>query len=117
MNFKHFHNSSTLNCDHHILYIMPGNAHKKSCHKYTLILVMEQGLYIIKTDCSGEMVLAFAIKEKNYLMVNLFCGVVVPLSYLYLWYQVPIWLRYWSCFRHSNKSDYYSLYIQFYKLL
>ena len=28
-----------------------------------------------------------------------------------------IWLRYWSCFRHSNKRGYCSLYIQFYKLL
>ena len=28
-----------------------------------------------------------------------------------------MWLRYWSCFRHSNKSGYCSLYIQFYKLL
>ena len=28
-----------------------------------------------------------------------------------------IWLRYWSCFRHSNESGYCSLYIQFYKLL
>ena len=25
----HFHNSCTQNCDHHILLIMTGNAHKK----------------------------------------------------------------------------------------
>ena len=62
MNF--IHSSSTQNCDHHILLIMTGNAHKESCHKLSLILVREQGL--IKTDCSGEMVVAFAIK-KNYL--------------------------------------------------
>ena len=65
MNFMHFHNSSTRNCDHHILLIMTGNAYKESCNKLSLILVREQGLYIIKTDCSGEMVVAFTIKEKN----------------------------------------------------
>ena len=65
MNFMHLDNSSTQNCDHHILLIMTGNAHKESCHKLSLILVREQGLYIIKTDCSGEMVVAFTIKEKT----------------------------------------------------
>ena len=83
MNVMHFHNSSTQNCDHHILLIMTGNAHKESCHKLSLILVREQGLYIIKTDCSGKMVVAFIIKEINYLMVSLFCDVVLLLSYLY----------------------------------
>ena len=28
-----------------------------------------------------------------------------------------IWLRYWSCFRHSDKSGGGFLYIQFYKML
>ena len=42
---------------------MTGNAHKESCHKLSLILVREQGL--TKTNCSGEMVIAFTIKEKN----------------------------------------------------
>ena len=73
MNFMHFHKSSTRNCDHHILLIMTGNVHKETCHKLLLILVREQGLYIIKTDCSGEIVVAFTIKEKCYLMVSLFC--------------------------------------------
>ena len=45
---------------------MTGNANKQSCHKLlSLILVREQRLYIIKTDCSGEMVVAFIIKEKK----------------------------------------------------
>ena len=65
INFMHFHNSSTRNCDHHNLLIMTGNAHKESCHKLSLILVREQGLRLIKTDCSGEMVVAFTIKEKK----------------------------------------------------
>ena len=67
INFMHFHNSSTQNCDHHILLIMTGNAHKESCHKLlSLILVREKGLYIIKTDCSDKMVVvAFTIKEKK----------------------------------------------------
>ena len=43
---------------------MTGNAHKESCHKLSLILMREHGLYIIKTDCSGKMVVAFTIKEK-----------------------------------------------------
>ena len=63
MNFMHFHNSCTRNCDHRILLIMTGNAHKESCQKTSLILVREQGL--IKIDCSGKMVVAFIIKEKK----------------------------------------------------
>ena len=42
---------------------MTGNAHKESSHKLLLILVREKGLYIIKTDCSGKMVVAFTIKK------------------------------------------------------
>ena len=63
MNFMPFHNSCTQNCDHHILLIMTGNAHKESCHQLLLILVREQELYIIKTDCSGKMAVAFTIKK------------------------------------------------------
>ena len=45
---------------------MTGNAHKESCHKLlSLILVRDQELYVIKTDCSGEMMVAFTIKEKH----------------------------------------------------
>ena len=118
MNFTLFHNYCTQNCDHHILLIMTGNALKKSCHKlFSLILVREQGLYIIKIDCSGEMVVAFTIKEKNYLMVGLFCQLVLPLPIYICGLNFLIWLRYWYCFRHSDKSGYCSLYIQFYKLL
>ena len=75
------YNSSTRNCDPHILLIVTGNGHKESCHKLSLIFMREQGL--IKTDCSGKMVVAFTIKEKNYLMVSPFCHMVLPLSYLY----------------------------------
>ena len=42
---------------------MTGNAHKESCHKLSLILVREQGLYTIKSDCSGKMVVTFTIKK------------------------------------------------------
>ena len=88
MNFMHFHNSSAQNGGHHILLIMTGNAKKESCHKLSLILVGEHGLYIIKTNFSGKMVIAFTIKEINYLMINLFFQLLLPLSYLYLylWY-------------------------------
>ena len=67
----HFHNSSTRNCDYHILLIMTGNAHKESCHKLLLIRVRKHGLYIIKTDCCGKMVVAFAFKK------NLFTGKLI----------------------------------------
>ena len=86
MNFMHFHNSCTQNRDHHILLIMTGNAHKESCHKLLIILMREQGLCMIKTNCNGEMVVAFTIKEINYLIVSLFCQLVLPLFHLYLWY-------------------------------
>ena len=86
MNFMHFHNSSTWNCNHHILLIMTCNAHKESCHKLLLILVREKGLHIIKTDCSDKLLVAFTIKEKNYLLVSLFFDVALPLSYLNFWY-------------------------------
>ena len=56
MSFMNFHNSSTQNLNHQILLFMTGNAHEGSCHKLlSLILVRKKGLYIIKTDCSGEM--------------------------------------------------------------
>ena len=59
---------------------MTGNAHKESCHKLLLILAREKGLYIIKTDCSGKMVVAFTIKEKINLLVSAFSDVAPPLS-------------------------------------
>ena len=43
--------------------IFTGNGHKESCHKLLLIFVREHGLYIIKTDWSGKMVIAFTIQE------------------------------------------------------
>ena len=64
MNFMHFHNSSTRNCDHYTLLIMTSNVYKESCHTLSLILVREHGLYIIKTDCSGKMVVDFTIEKK-----------------------------------------------------
>ena len=82
MNFMYFHNSSTRNCDYHILLIMTSNANKDSCHKLSLVFIGEQGLYIIKTDCSGEMVVAFTI-TKNYLMVGLFVG-AAPFLFIFV---------------------------------
>ena len=57
------------------------------------------------------MVVAFTITRMNYLVISLFCDMVLPLSYVY-WPAVYIcgiklfWLRYLSCFRHSDKSGY-----------
>ena len=110
MNFMHFHNSSARNYGYHILLIMTGNAHKESFHKLSFILVREQGLYIIKTDCSGEMVIAFTNKE-----IKLLKGKPILPIPAALFVLVFVVLR--SCFRHSDKSGYCSLSIQFYKLL
>ena len=117
INFMHFQNSSTRNCDPYILLIMTGNAHKESCHKLLLILVREQGLYIIKADRSGEMVVAFTIKEKNYLMLRLYCQLVLPFSIYICGNKLLMWLRYWFCFWHSDKRGCCSLHIQLYKLV
>ena len=57
------------------------------------------------------MVVAFTITRINYLVVSLFCDMVLPLSYVY-WPAIYIcgiklfWLGYSSCFRHSDKSGY-----------
>ena len=65
---------------------MTGNAHKESYHKLLLILVREKGLYLIKTDCSGKMVVAFTIIEKKLFNGN----PILPMSavaFLFnLWY-------------------------------
>ena len=45
--------------------MMIDNAYKESCHNlFSSILVREHGLYVIKTNCSGKVVVAFTIKEK-----------------------------------------------------
>ena len=113
----YFHNSCTQNCDHHIFLIMTGNAHKESCHKLlSLILMRKHGLYIIKTDGSGKMVVASTIKEKTISWGAYFANWCCRFPICIWGIELLIWLRYWSCFRHSFKSDYCSLYIQFYKL-
>ena len=50
-----------------VFLVMTGNAHQESCLKLSLILILvrEKEFYVIKTDCSGEMVVAFTIKEKT----------------------------------------------------
>ena len=45
---------------------MTGNAHKESCLKLLLILILvREGIVHIKTDCSDKMVVAFTIKKKS----------------------------------------------------
>ena len=63
----HFHNSSTRNCDNRILLVMTGNAHKEFCHKLSSLMFVREQLKtgLIKTDCSGKMVVAFTYKEKT----------------------------------------------------
>ena len=80
----HFQNSCTRNCDHHILLIMTGNAHKESCLKLNINTCEKEGIVHIKTDCSDKMVVTFTINEKNYLLVSLFFDGVLLLSYFYL---------------------------------
>ena len=59
----------------------------------------------IETDDSGETVVASIITEISYLVVNLFCDVVLP-----LWLFIFVILSSFGCavlfFRHSDKSGY-----------
>ena len=68
-----------------------------------LILLREHGLYILKTDGSGKMAVAFTIKEINYLMISLFCDVALPLSYSYLFCFVLFAIF----ILHSRESELY----------
>ena len=87
MNFMDFHNSCTRNCDHHILLNLTGNTHKESCHKFIIVNTCERARIVHNQNLlQRRTMVAFTIKETNYLMVSLFCDVVLPLSYLYLWY-------------------------------
>ena len=62
MNFMNFHNASTQSCDHHILLIMTGNAHKESCYKLLLILVRENEL--LKLMVAAKWWLLSQLKKK-----------------------------------------------------
>ena len=66
MNFMHFHNSCTRNCDYHILLIMTGNAHKESSLKlsFILILVRAKGLFISKLIVGTKWWLLSQLKKK-----------------------------------------------------
>ena len=67
--FMHFQNSCTQNCDHHILFIMTGNALKESCLKLLLILklVREKGLYILKLIVATKWWLLSQLKTKLFI--------------------------------------------------
>ena len=61
-------------------------------------------MYKIKTDCSDKIVIAVTIeKSKLFNSKPIFrCGAT---SFrLFCDIKFLIWLRYWSCFRHSDKS-------------
>ena len=59
---------------------MTGNAYKQSCHKLWLILKRE-GI-----ETQSKLMVAFTITRRNYLVVSLFCNMVLPLSYVY-WHE------------------------------
>ena len=86
---------------------MIDDAHKASTLSQTTIntqkSVREEKLKHSQNDGSGEMVVAFTIAEITYLIVSLFRDLVLPFSWLYLWYQI-VWLRYLPCFQHNDKS-------------
>ena len=90
---------------------MTGNAHEESCHKLLSIHVREQGLYIIKTDCSGKIMVAFEIKEKAICWQAYFANLCCPFPIYSSGVKFVIWLRYWSYFQESDKSGYCSLFI------
>ena len=90
---------------------MTGNAHEESCHNLLLILVREQGLYIIKTDCSGKIMIAFEIKEKTIYWQAYFANWCCLFPIYSSGVKYVILLRYWSYFQESDKSGYCSLLI------
>ena len=72
---------------------MTRNAHKESCHHKLWLILRGEGIETIKTDCSGEKVVAFAITRINLLFIDkliLRYGAALFLcllaGYLYLWY-------------------------------
>ena len=93
----HFQNSCTRNCDNHILLIMTGNAHKESCNIW--LILKGEGI-----ETQSKLMVAFTITRINYLVVSLFCDIVLPFSHVY-WPAIYIcgiklfWLRNLSCFR------------------
>ena len=119
MIFMHFQNSCTRNCDYHIPLIMTGSAHKESSLKLLLILILvrEKELYIIKTDCSDKMVVAFTIKEKTIYWQAYFPMRCYRFPIYICGITFLIWLHYLSYFPHSDKNGSCSLYNQLYKLL
>ena len=50
-------------------------------------------------------------------MISLFCDLVLLFSIYIFGIKFLIWMRYWSCFQHSNINGYCALYILYYKLL
>ena len=77
MVFMHFQNSCTQNCDHHILLIMTGNAHKESCLELLLILILvrEKELYILKLIVATKWWLLSQLKKKLFIGKPIFrCG-------------------------------------------
>ena len=77
MTFMHFQNSCTQNCDHHILLIMTGNAHKESCLKLLLILILvrEKRQYILKLIVATKWWLLSPLKKKLFIGKPIFrCG-------------------------------------------
>ena len=67
MNFMHFHSSCTQNCEHHILLIMTGKAHKESCNKLSLILVRKKGLHMSKLIIAAKWQLLSQLKKKLFI--------------------------------------------------
>ena len=109
----HFDNSCTRSYNHHILLIMTGNA-----HKLLLILVREHTLFKTssKRIVTAKWWLLSQLKKKLFNgkpLANWCCPFPIDICGI----KFLIWLRYWSCFRHSNKTGYCFLHIQFYKLL
>ena len=73
----HSQNSCTQNCDHHILLITTGSAHKESCLKLLLILILvrEKGLYTLKLIVATKWWLLSQLKKKLFIGKPIFrCG-------------------------------------------
>ena len=91
MIFMHFQNSCTRNCDHHVLLIMTGNAHKESCHKLLSILKGEgietqSQLMVATLWWLLSQLHEYLFSDKSILRYGAASFLCILAGYLYLWY-------------------------------
>ena len=101
ISFMHFHNSCTRRGDHPGILINTSDAHKQRMLPQARINTFKkckrEGIRgnrnTVKNDDGGQMVVVITITEINYIVVGLFCNLLLLLLFLYLKYLV-LCLRY-----------------------